>query len=52
VSEARTAYDQLSRCWNGADPKGVPNAELDPSAAGQTEDAAESRAAAELDEAA
>ena len=30
VSEARTAYDQLSRCWNGADPKGVPNAELDP----------------------
>ena len=52
VSEARTAYDQLSRCWNGADPKGVPNAELDPSAAGQTEDAAEARAAAELDEAA
>ena len=32
VSEARTAYDQLSRCWNGADPEGEPDAELDEAA--------------------
>ena len=52
VSEARAAYDRLARGWNGADPEGEPDAELDPSAAGQTEDAAEAQAAAELDEAA
>ena len=52
VSEARTAYDRLARGGNGADPEGEPDAELDGATAGQTEDAAEARAAAELDEAA
>ena len=50
VSEARAAYDRLARGGKGADPESEPDAELDPSATGQAEDADPSHTA-ELGEA-